>query len=1548
MSNSRNNNSTSNVNTNSFQEGLVTDLHENFMGDKVWSHARNAVMNSHNGQIQFVQNEPSNYECVHIPYTPIGFIKILENKWVVFSTDNISSEIGIFDESECTYTKVVNASCLNFSTKYPVKGTFRELFDCTQAVYWTDGGYNPRRYLNLSKIPYTFTIEDDTCETKTFTNNLDCDGILVEKNIDVPCITVTRGVNGNLRNGVYQFAIAYTAEKNRLTDFYSITAPHKIWSHENHGFSINLQVDNLDREFDQYELAVVFTINGVTEYKTIGFYSTGNTRHNITAVNRPEYTALDLADISIPRAKYPYADDIESNDMYLLWSGVRTNADLNYQPQAMKIRSKYVVYQMPADAYKKGNQTVGYMRDEKYSFAIQWLRKNGEWSSAYHIPGRKPLASEIQNASGRDVIEVLSDIKPEDAIKVFQVENTAGQPAYKTIVGDYGVIGEGQMGYWESSELYPDNEDMFGDDHCNKIRHPLFPDDCKVPRYSENGTHINVLGVKFENVEHPKDESGNYASDVVGYRIVRGDRQGNETILAKGLFTNIRSYTENGREVIYSNYPYNDLSPDQYLSLNKTENKSGERNYVPLTGYSKDEFSFYSPETSFNRTALGDELRIYTEERAKVNGFFEEVYKHPRAKLLTEFDLYFALILGTLDGYLKTRGKKCITYVGPKSDTITIGAGVVVIPDAGVNIPSFGTFLNQSANTLTQACDDALSFTLSSDAKKFSQLTLTERAERIVRDLARVGAFAFFVLDTAQKVLDIILNASGWQQYAMQYNSHGFFTSHICADKDFKRRKIDYYQYVSDGLNTINNKVFNNYKREETVYLKLSDILNDPKTTDTTRNTISGFGVESNPLANISSTASAFYGAIKRPVQNQYGQLDSIHYLDTGHCVLTPNSILGQEELIYHTDSIFGGDVYITRMAIKRPQHMFSQFEHDVPDNFIYDYSAHRNIGHPRYWIDTTPYDISEFVTTSPTRSNTPKNKHNLDTRGNTGFDNITVVKNRYFYLFNSGVMDFFVESTYNMEWRDWKGDHSTFYSDRNSDLKTLFRSDRIEEREEFVYDESYFKPLNEYAIFQQQLDFNPSFQESCFTYNKNRVIYSIPSFKEQKGDNWLVYLAANFTDFPSADFGNLTAMKGVDNQRIMFLFDKAAPFITTGRDELQLDGSGRKITIGDAGLFARPPLPIATTDFYYASSQSKWAFMNTQYGAIYPSQRQGRVFQFAGNLNEISNRSMNWWFKKYEPSFLLGDFPNYLHKDNPLYGVGMQLAFDNTNEIIYIAKKDFRLKDTVRGSVVYNSTTDKFTLTTSSQEIFLHDTDYFEDASWTISYDPKSRIFISWHDWHPDWILNGERHFMTVKNNSIWKHNDRCDSYCNFYGIDYPFEIEPVSNNGQDVNILRSVEYQLEVGKYFNNCRDFHTILDDNFDKGIVSNAEQCSGLLKFNIQNKKDMSTFIDYPKYNYSNEYIDILYNKEEQKYRFNQFSDIVKDRGEFTHRNFPIWLTPANGYAKTLNSHAIDYQKTIQFQKKFRNTWHKILLRKDAPGDRKMIIKFLNTKQVQSNR
>lgn len=1541
---------------NSPAKGLITDLDPALVSKEFWTHARNSTINSHQGNLQFLQNEPSNQLCVNIPYPCIGFVKLIGGRYAMFLTDNFNSEIGIFNTNDCSYTKVVNSQCLAFNTSYLIDASSKENFDCSETLYWTDG-LNPRRYLNLSNVPYTFTLGDDVCETKTFTHILDCDEILMNPKLTVPTIELGLGSGGELRNGAYQIGMAYTINNQRLSDYYAITTPQDIWSHANLGQSIDITITNLDRNFDQFLLFVIYTQNQVTTAKIMGYFSTAQSSFELVNINRPEYITVPIEEIVTRRPKYSTADHVVNNDQFLLWAGVSTTPELNYQQQAMNIVPKWALYQVPVDYYVNGGNKAGYCRGERYAFAIQWLYNTGEYSSAFHIPGRKATGNETAPATGNDVYEVLTAVNGVvTPVRSFEVyDSSSVTDIYdNTDNSNQFLLKSGNMSYWESVDTYPDNKIMFGDDSCKPIRHPQFPRECVAPRYEKGGANIYILGALFENIEHPKDVNGKYINSVVGYRIVRSTREGNKSIIAKGMFSNVRSYKEtlnqagNNQKVLYSNYPYNDLRSDNFISSQQSRYDGGEIGFTGLNTVENDQFNFYSPMTSFSNVGLGDQVIFESEEIGAAQGYFEYVWNHPQAKILSNSVFWLAIFVGAIDGVLSVFGKRCTT---------SLKEGVVSITDVTTESE---VILESAGETFVNKCESL------TNGLPFGELFLLPAIEaaaksalKILQAVIDVGMAAKFAFGTASQLIADILSFLPYNKYAMQYDSHAFFTSNKCVKVDNIRRKINYYQYLYDGLNTVNNIPFNNFKRENSVYIQLSDDVIQPSTKDNTRQTLTDANNCNNINKSFNSTASMYYGYVSQKVQDQYGQIDAIIYQDTNFLdtTLINTGAVGSDDKFYTSGVVFGGDMFVNRFTVQKKHQFFRQniANANFPDGTEYDYTLYRNVGFPRFWLNSEKYDISELIVTGSRPGRLPTNKYNLDCVNSPSGTSLSMSNvTGYFYLYNSGVMDFFVESEYNLDDRDFTGQFQNFYSRSQTNLSEIWRSDRIDTPEQFVYDRSLSKQLTENSILQQRIDYNPTTDLTCFSYYKNRVIYSLPASLDLKSDNWLVYLTNNFYDFPLSDFGAITGLHAIDNQQIMFTFDKSAPYITIGRDELQT-GSGVKITIGDAGLFAREPRPLAYTDYWYGNSQSRWAFVNTQFGSFYPSQRQGRIFKWGGQLDEITRQGMHWWFKEYLPSQLLIDFPNLFQGDNPVVGVGLVSGWDNTDERYYLSKRDYRMKDEFKGFVVNNTAKKRLELTDGKGDFLevvkIGDPFYFDDASWTISYSPKDQAFISWHDWQPDWILQGETHFYTIKNNAIWLHNSRCDSYCNFYFEDFPWEIEYLVNNGPNVEILRSIEYTLESGIYYDDCRYYHQILDDNFDNLVVHNLEQSSGSLNLMLQPRKQMSRLLDWPQLTAIGDGVSwqVAYNKVEQKTRINQFWDQAKDRGEYAPKNnYPLWTISPKGYDKTVTPQAINLNKNQFEHKKFRNYWHKIFLQKLKSGNHKMIFKFANSPTTQSPR
>ncbi len=1540
---------TSKVDINAFgKPSLITDLNSSFISKEQYSFARNAIRNSKEGDLGTIGNEPSNLKCFSTPYPICGAIILPDNKIVIFSGNGIESEIGIGDELDCSYKKLLSLPCLNFSPKNPpIVGIAKELFQKGITVTFTDK-VNPVRRIELNKI--------DEIQN--------CDDILLFKKIKHPCVEIKKSDSGNMPNGTYSVAVAYSIDNQVFTDWMSMTNRIQLFS-ENESNGIDIKITDLDKSFDFFSVVVVGSYvdpatKGTTKTaKIIGTYSSETSSVNVSDFRADTGTTIPISSLVARKRTWQKAGIISSNSNYLLLADLVAREEEDYQLKAMSIESEYVIEQLPIEYYEDGGSDVGYYADENYDFYIQGVYNTGELTERFHIPGPVPSNSDLSPASGADVYENDRKFKDCEEKRIYQkweIVNTAGplekKGANRQFNCDRRTLGKGKMGVFLSTELYPNNPDMYGIYANTRIRYHKFPDEAIVPRYTviDGKYYINVKAVRFKKI--PKFDS----PDIVGYKITRSDRKGgNGTVIARGLMTNVRSYYDNAirQRVLYPNYTVNDLSPDVYLSSTQTSYRNGrERGFKPLTDFHLDKFNFYSPHTSFDpKYTLGQEVKIECEEIADVTGNFERVYNHPRLKLLNQIAYWIASVVGILEMTLVIFGKS--KEKASSESQIVAGtppqSGSANKVEKEFNITSIDDLLSINLTEYITAQSQALKSSPAGISKLASlfrrvKIYLTIAGSSLVK-----GTYAFIKgAEEANKVINSIYNFAPFTDYVLQYNAKAVFNKSKKVSKGNKRRRLlrPFIYLPSDSV-TIDNDIFNNFLREKSVYLQLNKEIPPPTTVDNTRNTVSGFKLCKDLEKNTSSVGSAYYVTSKSKNPNQYGSLGSSKIVSIHSCVLP----FEDDKDRVDSPILYGGDCIITKFYFQKRMQFFSQnmANANFPDGTEYNYRLYRNIAYPRYWLDSTKFEIDTFIKprnilTQQRFLGSTNTKFNLDCRRRGDWRVVGRVTDSYMYLSNNCGVEFIVEADYNVNFRDEKT-KQPFYSKNNKNTSSIFRSDRLTTPEDFKISNAFSDIYTtEVAYLQQRSNFDPN--NRIPIQQPNSVIYSLPSYNLQEVDNWQYFLPNNFFAFNDVDFGRLTSINKIDQDRMLFLFTRSSPYVSMGRDFIQLDNSGRKITIGDGGLFAQDPREVMPTDDNFGLSNSRYAFSGTHLGRFYPSESQGRIISFSEGLQDISMAGISFWCSNYMPIFLYKYFPNYPRIENPLSGVGYLMVIDSKNETLYISKRDFSPKKEFASGIKWEPELNSFTY--DSRKIELTDTKFFNDISWTISYSLVDKSFVGWHDWHPNWVIQKDNHFLTVKGDTVWKHNERYDSFCNFYDVDYPFEIEFVSSSGQQVETIRSIEYMLEVHKYKNFGRDRFHVFGENFDRLIVHNTEQISPLLNIN-KPSQDPEKNLEFPRKSTQNSVsYDILSFKEENKYRINQFWDTVKDRGEFTNADFHLYPTDESGYKNVINPEAIDIDKPEEQRKKFRHYYNKFRFIKTISGENKFLVKVANIKKQISLR
>lgn len=1677
--------------TSSFTKGLVTDYDENFIPDSNWVYARNAINNSLEGDVGLLGNEPSNYQCSAAPYTIIGRIHLFQEYWAIFSTDNFNSEIGLYDEDECYYRTVVNDSCLTFSVNNLITGAAKENSDCSWNVYFADGK-NPDRYINLGNPDLwptgTYTgnnYYDNTilwpgvqweqsctpdpsvngiCTICTNLNNLDCDLLRINALVKTPCIKITAGQGGgNIYNGSYLATIAYTINGQKYGDYSTPSNVQSIFVHDNIAGALDISITNLETEsFTEFELVIISVIDQATVVRKVGNYATSDSLFLSIDTLSDSLTAIPLSSIPIRTPLFETSESMFTTSNYLLRTAPRTTFDFNYQPLANQIQTEWVVSRYPANYYSNGGYVTGYMRDEVYAFWIRWIYNTGEKSNSYHIPGRVATGSETDTLLGGAAI-IYDAAEGERYFEVFNTASVTSTAFTSPSTEDGGTaIARGSMGYWESTERYPDrNPEVWNAtfdsefsggystdyDLCNKyIRHHKFPEDvigtnASYSRATASGpnaaTHINIMGVQFTNIKPPvyRDEDGTIKviSGIVGYEILRSSRQGNKTVIAKGIINNMRSYNSplNNEPVLYQNFPYNPVKArfgatvDPTLSLTNVSGNGSNYTAVTEANVRKDFFTFHSPDTSFYRPyLLAKELRLYTELGAQnnVQGKFDKVPGHPKHKLLTDFSFIVSSIIGMIEASYAMAGTKTASVGSPRvlsiGEVLGAGTGGAPLPaPPAVSAATIATaYATQTAgsffsdllggdfaNAITGIVDptnamyipwiasDISSGVLGAERRLEHQRSGFDNLPLPIRIAGGVVTFFSLTGTATQNNIDLIYSLVKFRQYALRYTSHGTLHKDNVGNitTSNKRRFIRNAAYLGNSFDTFQNLRINNIYRSSTTVLNITNnitsptgSIDNPSLTDTSVNSLSqnvpGGPSITQPFKDFRTTASCYYAGLKVRFRNQYGQLDTIIQLPTGCAqIVNNNKPIPQSAIVsgggvttfvttYSTPVLFGGDTYIGRYTEKNTFFYFNEWLYNEPDGTEFNYNEQYLGLYPRYWADFTKYEVQGILSSivgnlsDPGAWNVPSNYNNLDQGSasnssglDIGFNALSSLsfgkKNSYFYLFQSGVRDFYVESEINVDQRDWGELDEQKYYPILSDLNTLFDTRIIKAGNYFKINPSVsisrlFSNVTTWGTMQNRY-YSPLVSSLCYQYLTNRIIYSLPANTEQVKDFWRVFLPNNYRDFISP----VTAVRPIGKNGALILFQHDSPVMFQGSETLETD-IGTKLTIGDGQLFSQPLQSVVNSDeaFEYGSCQDKFSVINTPVGVYYISQNQGKIFSLGSTLEEISALGKRWWFSKFLPMRLLVDFPDFELTDNPVAGIGCQSIYDNDFQILYFCKKDYELrKDLPAGITVTYTGSGRVFQVNGGRKIFLGDPEYFNDVSWTISFDPKSKAWLSYHDWHPDMTIPSKLNFISTKGSTMWRHNDTTASYCNYYGVDYPFQIEYVQNTGQTVMTLKNIEYILESYVYDIDGIDRFQILDHNFDELIIYNTEQVSGLLKLNSAPKTDPFQRLNYPQINPDS--IDILYEKQEQKIRVNQFWDITDDRGEFNPAvQRPIWLTEWDGYKRELNPANLNYAKSVFERKKFRHYFANVLLTKSVSNNVKMLMKIANNKNLNSPR
>jgi hypothetical protein len=768
----------------------------------------------------------------------------------------------------------------------------------------------------------------------------------------------------------------------------------------------------------------------------------------------------------------------------------------------------------------------------------------------------------------------------------------------------------------------------------------------------------------------------------------------------------------------------------------------------------------------------------------------------------------------------------------------------------------------------------------------------------------------------AYKWMEAFKNAGKGANFAHYLAGAGFYNNFTPMDRlsQEQLRSLRISKVIDDGNYPINHDFgtiidINNIDREKSMYLYMGpnyqtngftypdqyiniDNSNKEPSQDVIRKN------ESIDVANL-------YGGLKIYNPAQYGRIQNITWVNTPGCFYLKNRV---------NNIFFGGDIYISRFSYKKKYNFYLATQLNQEDFEPIKYSRLDNIGKNKYFID---YD-SEVADIGSYGLPFADSAYRLQFKQEHG----KYVDYGRFYHYEYGFHNQLVESEINgwtrVALRQAKDDFYPNFADYMKFTQENFVS--IRERELFLYNSVFSNEGVRYVGRFLPDNYDPKFY-NCINNSPSGIIRSqVDKSEKRKVDPWLVYKALDFDNF-KASYGKFISLKSIESQQLLAYFEHKLVLLNR-IDEIRERVAPETVELGQ-GIFTTRPIEFHSTDNGYGGTQHA-EVISTEFGHFHVDARRGQVFQVdpnGENMTEITSGLRNW-FKEHLPfKILRGDIDGLsdLDLDNNFKGIGIALGWDSRYKRIFLTKLDYTVNVAYKGKLEYKNIEDGNSLIETKvivdkitgQEVKFSNREVFTPAHFTLAYSPLFKTWISYYSFAPNYYISYDNYFRTGLNesnngtsvkNGIWSHLLTNKSYGVFYGKKYPWSVELVTKEQFNQKIMSSVNYWLDSLVYHNDY-DYAQNTDVGLDSAIVYNNTNNSG--KLNLIKRKENSRFqyTQYPKYNNDGS-SDILASFDEGSWRFNEFYNRTINE----NNNVPIWNYDINAIDKVINPKAISFKRT----------------------------------------
>ena len=856
----------------------------------------------------------------------------------------------------------------------------------------------------------------------------------------------------------------------------------------------------------------------------------------------------------------------------------------------------------------------------------------------------------------------------------------------------------GEFAYWQSTEEYPDNEELYDsstlkikpsdlsdeerprfesfytnsgaldvngnyilknvDFRCKPVRHFKMPDNIVTSFISSSGvvslaeTLIYPLGVSID--ENSVVSMLNVAlsnnlitlkqlNNIESFEILRGDNSIQKSVIANGLAYDMYKYQQKNNTYLYANYPHNDLGDDLLHYTNSNRNTLIPHPYI---GAGNNNFSILSPDLLLTYPQIPSEMVLSGFQLGSSLTTFTDVEDHPKWTILGKDARTTATVLAFAEFALEVT----IKYL---EFTTQSGVG---------NIWFFGGAFGVGSNA--------------TGAGVSAGLIAAFVGTQILAGYPRIGQYRYQWLKTFRD----LGTSYNFASYAVSKGYHNLFLPNtssadyvraLTVRKHMRDGRYNYRDSITGDKLLVNNKLreyatfvsTGNYDFEYTTdYRNYDNNKLSPEQGSKTILSQNDCELNQENQRNVGSP----YVTLRNYIPDQFGKIDSVKWLTTNYIYK-----IGQPSAC---ETIFGGNVFISRFSWKRKLPIFTTTAMGLPDKLAFEYSKYKNIGVPKFYCDyETDSEYNGLLIPFPDIDS----NYTFDCeRGRNSF---YVKPPSKLYLYYYGITDFLVESEINCNFRYGKVEpRDNFYPNVGDVMEwTQQKNVPIKEPNTFFYNNVYSLPVS-----------NTPFRRLAFDYNKeeyfkrsvqdNAVVYSEIDNSENNvfSDPWLVYKPLNRHEF-STKYGKLQRIQNLQGQQILGLFsDQAVVFNKV--DNLADRITPQTSVTGTSGIFTSRPAEFSLTDLGFAGTQNS-ELANTPYGNFYVDAKRGKIWKVdpsGGGLEPISDSvgnnpsSMKNWFREHLPFKILKQFPQ-VDVDNKFKGIGFNIWYDARFDRVFFTKKD-------------------------------------------------------------------------------------------------------------------------------------------------------------------------------------------------------------------------------------------------------------------------------------